>query len=98
MKYLVAFPNTSIEKKFDKILAKLPSKKLQKDILTALENLTFEPRPFGEPKIKPPVIVHHFTAQYRVKIGSYRILYDVDDKKQVVLILDLRKRNERTYN
>jgi len=37
-----------------------------------------------------------FTAQYRLRIGDYRVLYDVDDERRIVWILALRKRGERT--
>ncbi|MBI4352594.1 MAG: type II toxin-antitoxin system RelE/ParE family toxin [Candidatus Omnitrophica bacterium] len=97
MKYFVAFPTPSIEKKFYKALDSIDSKETRETILKSLESLADNPRPFGEPKIKPPIFVYHYTAQYRVKVGRYRILYDVDDKNKVVLVLDLRKRSERTY-
>ncbi len=58
--------------------------------MRAVESLADAPRPFGEPKIKPPLIVYSLTAQYRVRIGVYRVLYDVDDKAKTVWILALR--------
>ena len=65
--------------------------------MEAIEQLADGPRPLGEPKIKPPLIVYQFTAQYRLRVGNYRILYDVDDKRKIVWILDVRKRDESTY-
>lgn len=97
MRYSVRFPTPSIEKKFQKILEAIPSHKIQDEIMKAVENLGANPRPFGEPKLKPPLIVYQFTAQYRVRVRDFRILYDVDDKHRIVWVLDLRKRNERTY-
>lgn len=97
MKYSVRFPTPSIEKKFQKILEAIPSRKIQDEVMKAVEELGNDPRPFGEPKLKPPLIVYQFTAQYRVRVRDFRILYDVDDKNRIVWILDLRKRNERTY-
>lgn len=41
--------------------------------------------------------ISHYTAQYRLRIGGYRVLYDVDDSKRLVWILALRKRDEGTY-
>jgi mRNA interferase RelE/StbE len=67
------------------------------EALIPVSHLSSSPRPLGEPKIKPPILAHHFLAQYRVRVGDYRILYDVDDKKKTVIVLDLRKRNEKTY-
>lgn len=65
--------------------------------MRAIEELGENPRPFGEPKIKPPLVVYHFAAQYRFRVRNFRILYDVDDKSKIVWILALRKRNEETY-
>lgn len=96
MKYSVRFPSESIKKKFHKALEVIPPK-IQDEIMEAIEALQDEPRPPGEPKIKPPLVVYQYAAQYRLKIRNYRVLYDVDDKQQRVWIFDVRKRNERTY-
>lgn len=34
---------------------------------------------------------------YRLRIGDHRALIDVDTNSQVVLVQEIRKRNERTY-
>ena len=95
--YKVKFPNTSIEKKFYKELDDVQPKSLRDEILDTALSLTDNPRPKGEPKIKPPLEVYNFTAQYRISLKNYRVLYDVDDRIKTVWILALRKRNERTY-
>ena len=66
-------------------------------MMKAVEALGDNPRPWGEPKIKPPLVVYQFTAQYRLRVRDYRVLYDVDDETKTVWILALRKRNEQTY-
>ena len=96
MKYSVRFPSKPIQKKFHKALEMIPSK-IQDEIMEGIEGLADDPRPAGEPKIKPPLIVYQYAAQYRLKIRNYRVLYDVDDKQRIVWIFDVRKRNERTY-
>lgn len=96
--YKVKFPNASIEKKFYKELDDVQPKSLQNEILKMASSLAADPRPKGEPKIKPPLEVYNFTAQYRISIKNYRVLYDVDDRIKTVWILALRKRNERTYS
>ena len=96
MKYSVRFPAESIQKKFHKALEIIPPK-VQHEIMAAIEALAEDPRPAGEPKIKPPLVVYQYAAQYRLKIRSYRVLYDVDDKQRIAWIFDVRKRNERTY-
>lgn len=96
MKYSVRFPSENIQKKFHKALEIIPPK-IQDEIMEGVESLADDPRPAGEPKIKPPLIVYQYTAQFRLKIRNYRVLYDVDDKQHIVWIFDVRKRNERTY-
>jgi len=96
MRYKVRFPTSSLAKKFNKSLQHIspPMRDEIKEKTIALGN---NPRPYGEPKIKPPAEVYNYVAQYRVRVGDYRVLYDVDDKRKTVWILALRKRNERTY-
>ena len=96
MKCSVRFPSETIQKKFHEALEIIPSK-IQDEIMEGIEGLADDPRPAGEPKIKPPLIVYQYAAQYRLKIRNYRVLYDVDDKQRIVWIFDVRKRNERTY-
>ena len=87
----------SIAKKFEKVLNDISPKELQGKIRGETLSLADDPRPYGEPKIKPPLEVYNYVAQYRLRVGDYRVLYDVDDKRRIVWILALRKRNERTY-
>jgi len=97
MRYEVKFPSNSIAKKFENALNDISSKELQNKIREETLSLADNTRPYGEPKIKPPLEVYSYVAQYRLRIGNYRVLYDVDDKRRIVWILALRKRNERTY-
>ena len=39
-----------------------------------------------------------FTAQYRLCVGPYRLLYDIDDQRKKVILHKLAKRDEQTYN
>jgi mRNA interferase RelE/StbE len=75
------------DKKVEKQLNNLPSTvfdRVDKSIL----NLKANPRPAGARKIKSQ------TAVWRLRIGDYRILYDIDDKKRMVIILEIRHRRE----
>ncbi len=36
-------------------------------------------------------------AQYRRRVGDWRILFDIDDREQILAIIDIRKRDEHTY-
>jgi len=97
MQYKVKFPTVSIEKKFYKDLEDVSPVKLQDEIMEEVLSLGKNPRPKGEPKIKPPLIVYNHTAQYRLRVRNYRVLYDVDDKRKIIWVFTIRKRNERTY-
>lgn len=94
--YKVLFPNVTLAKRFEKTLAKISSAKTREKIMDDVEDLANQPRPYGAKKIKPPVEVYNYTAQHRLRIGSYRVLYDVDDKKRKVYIFALRLRNDQT--
>lgn len=100
MKYFVKFPNKTVEKKFEKILRKISLKQTKNEIMEAMVKLSENPCPYGVKsfkKLTPPLYFYQFTAEYRIRIGDYRVLYDVDMKRKTVWILHLRKRNERTY-
>ena len=95
--YKVKFPSSAIEKKFFTELDDVSPKALQREILDAAFSLSKNPRPKGEPKIKPPVEIYNYLAQYRFPVANWRILYDVYDMSKTVWLLALRKRNERTH-
>ena len=100
MKYKVRFPSHSIEKKFDISLSRILPVNIQDRVMLEIEELANNPRPFDKKlfkQLKPPIQVYRFSAQYRLRIGDYRVLYDVDDKRKIVWILTLRKRSEKTY-
>lgn|SRR3989338_9418438 len=99
MKYRVLFPTPSLEDKFYKLLARLP-RKIQDAIMEAAASLSQDPYPQGKnifKRLKPPVKLIQYTAQYRLRIGDYRVLYDVDERGKIVWIFMLRKRGEDTY-
>lgn len=99
MSYALKFPGASVEDKFRRFLSGLPVD-LQDKIMEAIEALADAPYPCGQKnflKLTPPVGIYQYVAQYRLRIGDYRVLYDVDNKRKVVWILALRRRDERTY-
>jgi len=42
-------------------------------------------------------LVDYPVAQFRHRVGNYRILFDVDEADKNIEILDIRKRDEKTY-
>jgi mRNA interferase RelE/StbE len=70
-------------------------KKLQREIVELLSpiimSLADNPLPTGVRKISGEKYA------YRLKVRSYRIIYDFYDEKNLVLILKVDRRNESTY-
>ena len=99
MAYEVVFPGERVEPLFQKVLEKIPAD-YQKTIIAAIRSLETTPRPQGKrtKKLTGELVVAHFVAEYRLRVGPYRVLYDIDDQPKKVLLLKLAKRNEQTYN
>lgn len=97
-KYSVGFPSATVEKHFFKELSKLQKPRIVQ-IKKAIESLADSPRPQGKKFkfLRPPVSIARFIATYRLRIGDYRILYDVDDASKRVILLAIRNRSEKTY-
>lgn len=76
-----------LEAKAEKNLEKLP-KEVQKRITQRILNLKDTPRPFGVTKINTA------NEWYRVRVGDWRILYEIDDKAKKIIVLRVRHRKE----
>jgi mRNA interferase RelE/StbE len=57
----------------------------------AVNALAEDPRPEGVRKIKGE------ERAYRIRVGSYRVVYEVYDNDSLVLILQAVRRSETTY-
>lgn len=99
MAYEVVFPSERVERLFQKVLEKIPAD-YQKTIIAAIRFLGTNPRPQGKrtKKLTGELIVSRFVAEYRLRVGPYRVLYDIDDQHKKVVLLKLAKRDEQTYN
>jgi mRNA interferase RelE/StbE len=99
MAYEVVFPSERVERLFQKVLDKIPAD-YQKTIIAAIRSLGTNPRPQGKrtKKLTGELIVSRFVAEYRLRVGPYRVLYDIDDQHKKVVLLKLAKRDEQTYN
>jgi mRNA interferase RelE/StbE len=53
-----------------------------------IDRLKEEPRPPGARKLR------NFTAVYRLRVGVYRILYEIDDKAGIVTVYRVKHRRE----
>ena len=99
MAYEVVFPSERVERLFQKTLDKIPVN-YQETVIAAIRSLGTNPRPKGKrtKKLTSELIVSHFVAEYRLRVGPYRVLYDIDDQRKKVVLLKLAKRYEQTYN
>ena len=58
---------------------------------TAIRSLADNPRPRGVRKIEGS------ERAYRIRVGDYRVVYEIYDKESLVLILQVARRAETTY-
>ena len=56
-----------------------------------IETLSTNPRPHGVRKLQGQ------ESSWRIRVGPYRVIYDIDDNRQLVVILKLDRRSEATY-
>ena len=79
----------------DRDLEKLKGRIIRQDferLRDAVRGLAEEPRPHGVRKIKGE------ERTYRIRVGSYRVVYEVYDNDNLVLILQVARRSETTYH
>ena len=81
-----------ISEKLERKLARIP-KRDKIHIEEKIGLLSFDPRPNDCKKLqgnkRPPL--------YRVRSGNYRIIYTIEDKKLIILIVDIGHRKD-IYN
>jgi mRNA interferase RelE/StbE len=68
-------------------LGSLP-RSVQVRIATKIDELAADPRPMGVKKLKGTRDI------YRVRIGDYRVVYQIDDTAQTVLVTAIGDRKE----
>ena len=68
-------------------LAKL-ERSLQRRIARRLDALVYDPRPRGGEKLRGTV------GRYRIRVGDYRIIYDIEDDELFILILRVGHRRD----
>jgi len=78
----------------DRDLEKLKGRIRRQDferLRDTIGSLADEPRPQGVRKIKGA------ERAYRIRVGSYRVVYEVCDSDNLILILQVARRSETTY-
>ena len=63
-------------------------KEAQRHLLMAIETLGITPRPDGVKKLKARF------NQYRIRVGSYRVVYEIRDEQLLVLVLRVAHRRD----
>lgn len=71
----------------DKALRKLPLD-VQRRIVAAVDGLAIEPRPHGVVKLAGDENL------WRVRVGEYRIVYEIHDGQLIVLVLRVAHRRD----
>lgn len=84
MGYKILWADKKARKSFD---ASLPS--VQERIAKAIQGLGSDPRPSGAKKLSG-----HLKGVWRIRIGDYRLLYDIDDKSKKVVLLYMDHRRQ----
>ena len=71
-------------------LKKLPSDVVAR-IVPRLQMLASKPRPAGCKKL------HGGDREWRIRVGDYRVVYTIDDRKSLVEVTRIRHRSEVYY-
>jgi mRNA-degrading endonuclease RelE of RelBE toxin-antitoxin system len=67
------------------------------EIMDSIIALAANPRPANSIKLDPPVRIFSALAERRLKIGFYRVFYDVHDERRKVYVYGIRRRDKDTY-
>ncbi|GBO56162.1 RelE/StbE replicon stabilization toxin [Pseudanabaena sp. lw0831] len=82
MSYRIVIPKPA-QKQLDNI------SKIERDrLIITLRSLANDPRPNGVKKLKG------YDNTYRVRVGDYRIIYEIKDRELIVLLLSVSHRKD----
>ena len=75
-------------RRVEKEIAVLPNA-MRERIIQAMRKLGENPRPSGARKM-----IGEMRGAWRIRVGGYRVIYDVDDERRLVVILAVLHRRE----
>ena len=78
----------TIERRAEKFLAKLKDVRLKTRFLEAIDALAESPRPSVAKKLAGT------ESRYRIWVGDYRVIYEIEDAAILVLVVDIGHRRE----
>ncbi len=67
------------------------SREVQARLATPIQALAEDPRPSGVRKLRGE------ERSWRIRVGPYRVVYDIHDDHALVVILKVARRSETTY-
>ena len=76
-----------ITKTIQKQLDNLPNN-IQERVYDKISQLAEEPRPDGVVKLKG------YDNEYRIRIGDYRLVYEIQDEQLIVLLVQCKHRRD----
>jgi mRNA interferase RelE/StbE len=76
-----------ISKSVQKQIDDLPNDIVER-VVEKIQSLASEPRPDGVVKLKG------FDNEYRIRVGDYRVRYEIDDESQLVQLLQCKHRKD----
>ncbi|MEM6751774.1 MAG: type II toxin-antitoxin system RelE/ParE family toxin [Cyanobacteria bacterium P01_C01_bin.38] len=76
-----------ISKSVQKQIDNLPNDFVER-VIEKIQNLATEPRPDGVVKLKG------YDNEYRIRIGDYRVRYEIDDENLLIQILQCKHRKD----
>ncbi len=82
--------SSAAERDLHKLERRISSQDFER-LRAAVNALAEEPRPKGVRKLKGA------QRSYRIRVGVYRVVYNIYDDDRLVLILQIALRNESTY-
>lgn len=94
--YELHYASERVEKEFTKAFKKIPKDDVDR-IKKQIASLRSNPRQAGKKTKQLQCNEQLGLAQYRLRIGQFRVQYDIDEEKKRVVLLLIARRNERTY-
>ena len=79
--------SVKLKKSVEREIRKIPEKHIRR-IIEALDTLGEEPRPKQSRKLKDT------ERTYRLRVGDYRIIYQIDDEYKEIIVFHIRHRKD----
>lgn len=76
-----------LEHRVERELERLPAE-VSRNVIKHLQALTEDPRPVGCRKLVGS------ESDWRIRVGAYRVVYEIDDEAQAVRIMRVRHRTD----